>query len=410
MTKFWTLVMILTNLVIYAQNSEKTPPYYIKSVHFEKEGQSQIPIFPKNETITLRFDDLMANNADYYYTITYHNYDWTTSDLLKTEYLSGLDDIRISQIQNSFGTLQAYTHYAVSLPNKETKLSLSGNYMIHVFDQQRNEIFSRKFIVYEERIGIGAEIARPRNSSTSLHKQNVYFLFDYGDVNYQNPRQNFKVSIFQNGRFDNAIHQVKPQYVMGTEFKYRYEEETQFWGGNEYWYYENSRLTQVNNMVKNVTSDTGLFNTFLYPFEPRDYYSFLEDLDGAFIPNNRDRSNHQIEADYAWVYFSLKLAEKTSQPIYVVGQFNNYEISEDYLAAYNPKTGLYEVALLLKQGFVNYRFVTADGQKIDDKNTIDGNFYETDNLYQILLYYRGNNDRYDAVIGYGETRSITITQ
>jgi len=153
-----------------------------------------------------------------------------------------------------------------------------------------------------------------------------------------------------------------------------------------------------------------LYNSSLYPFEPRDYYTFWEDLDGAFIPNNRDKTNHQIESDYAWVYFSLKLEEKRNEPIYIVVQFNNYEISDNYLLEYNPATGLYEIALLLKQGFVNYRFVTAKGQKIDDENTIDGNFYETENLYQVLLYYRGNNDRYDAAIGYGDVKSINITQ
>lgn len=411
MAKIWIAFFLLAQAVMYAQPvAEKSPPYYIKSVHFEKSGQSQIPIFKKNTNITFRFDDLMASNTDYYYTISYHNYDWSPSDLVKTEYLSGMDDVRIKNMQNSFGTLQAYTHYAVSLPNADTKLSLSGNYMIHILDQDRNEIFSRKFIVYEEQINIGVEIARPRNPKTSISKQNVYFSFDYGDVNYNNPRQNFKIAIFQNGRFDNVINNIKPQYVMGTQFRYRYEEETQFWAGNEYWYYENSRLTQVNNMVRNVTSDTGLYNSFLYTFEPRNYYTFFEDLNGAFIPNNRDRTNHQIESDYAWVYFSLKIEEKTDEPIYIVGQFNNHEISDDYLLEYNSSTGLYEIALLLKQGFVNYRFVTAKGQKINDENSIDGNFYETENLYQVLLYYRGNNDRHDAAIGYGDAESINITQ
>jgi len=411
MTKTWTLFFFFIQAMIFAQPAiEKKPPYYIKSVHFERSGQSQIPIFAKNSTITFRFDDLLAANTDYYYTISYHNYDWSESELVKTEYLSGMDDVRIKNMQNSFNTLQSYTHYALSLPNADTKLSLSGNYMIHIFDQDRNEILSRKFIVYEERINIGIEIARPRNLTTSADRQNVYFSYDYGDVNYNNPRQNFKVAIFQNGRFDNSISNVKPQYVMGTQFRYRYEEETQFWAGNEYWYYENSRLSQVNNMVKSVTSDSGLYNSYLYPFEPRNYYTFWEDLNGAFIPNNRDKTNHQIESDYAWVYFSLKLEEKRNEPIYIVGQFNNYEISDDYLLEYNASTGLYEIALLLKQGFVNYRFVTAKGQKINDENTIDGNFYETENIYQVLLYYRGNNDRYDAVIGYGETKSINITQ
>ena len=77
---------------------------------------------------------------------------------------------------------------------------------------------------------------------------------------------------------------------------------------------------------------------------------------------------------------------------------------------YNSKSGVYEKAMMIKQGFTNYQYQIADKNGvIDQKNAIDGNFYETENSYIVLVYYRESNDRYDRVIGRGAASSLDIT-
>ena len=46
---------------------------------------------------------------------------------------------------------------------------------------------------------------------------------------------------------------------------------------------------------------------------------------------------------------------------------------------------------------------------IDAENAIDGNFWQTENDYSILVYYRENTDRYDRVIGKATANSTIIT-
>jgi hypothetical protein len=76
---------------------------------------------------------------------------------------------------------------------------------------------------------------------------------------------------------------------------------------------------------------------------------------------------------------------------------------------FDKKTGLYEKAILLKQGFTNYQYVITDKSgSIDYENAIDGNFYQTENNYTAIVYYRGNNERYDRVIGIANTNSEVI--
>ena len=45
---------------------------------------------------------------------------------------------------------------------------------------------------------------------------------------------------------------------------------------------------------------------------------------------------------------------------------------------------------------------------VDFKNAIDGNYFQTENNYTAIVYYRGNNDRYDRVIGIANTNSEVI--
>jgi hypothetical protein len=139
-------------------------------------------------------------------------------------------------------------------------------------------------------------------------------------------------------------------------------------------------------------------------------YSFTQDVNGDFVPNNVNATNPQIEADYVWVYFSLSAPTfRLNKNIYVGGMFNNYNMSPEYKLDYNAQKGIYEKAVLVKQGFTNYKYTIADEKGvIDNENAIDGNFYQTENDYTALVYYRENMDRYDRVVGKGIANSINI--
>jgi hypothetical protein len=232
-------------------------------------------------------------------------------------------------------------------------------------------------------------------------------------INFQSPLQNVKVMLMQNGRFDNAITNIKPQYTIGNDLIYKYDAETQFWAGNEYMYFENKNIMAATNSISRVNADTGLYNSYLYTNNARgnNPYTFWPDINGNFLINALNRENPEIEADYAWVYFSLSApAYFEKKDIYISGMFNNYEFTSENKMDYNQKKGLYEKAIMIKQGFTNYKFNVVDKfGKIDEKNAIDGNFYQTENDYFVIVYYRENGQRYDRIIGKGIASSTNIT-
>ena len=202
-------------------------------------------------------------------------------------------------------------------------------------------------------------------------------------------------------------------YTIGNDLIYKYDTETQFWAGNEFLYFENKDIRAANNYVARVDSNNGVYNAHLYVDNARanNTYTYNPDANGNFILRNISATNNEIEADYSWVFFTLSApAFYEKKDIYINGMFNNYALSQENKMDYNVDKGIYEKALMIKQGFTNYQYVVADAKgKIDNENAIDGNFYQTENNYFAIIYYRENNQRYDRIIGKGVANSQEIT-
>ena len=406
--------IILISFAAFTQvEKEIDPPFNIKTITFVQNNQNSIPLFSLNDPFEIQFDDLYGNEANYYYEIVHCNYDWKHSDLSKNEYLQGFDGIRIQEYTNSLNTLQLFSHYRIGFPNKNTQLLVSGNYMIKILNEDREVVFSRKLMIYENLVSVPMQIKRARTLNTIDYKQNIDFSIKSPNLLFQSPLQNVKVLLLQNGKLNEAISNVKPMYTVGNDLIYKYDSETQFWGGNEFLYFENKIIRAATNFIAKIDSNNGVYNTHLYTNNARtnQAYTYNPDANGNFIPLNANALNNAIEADYSWVFFTLSAPSfYEKKNIYVNGMFNNYAISDENKMDYNPEKGIYEKAIMIKQGFTNYQYVVADeNKKIDYENAIDGNFSQTENNYFAIIYYRENNQRYDRIIGKGVANSQDIT-
>ena len=94
---------------------------------------------------------------------------------------------------------------------------------------------------------------------------------------------------------------------------------------------------------------------------------------------------------------------------YVYGGFNGYRIDETTKMTYNKNSGYYENKQKVKQGFVNYKYIVVNENNEIDYSLTGGNFYQTENDYNILVYYRPLGGRYDQVIGFGTGSSVNIS-
>lgn len=411
---FAFLLIFGLTLNLFSQIEEVNPPDYIKTITFKSRStaQGQLPILRLGEPFNLEFDVLTTDEPDFYYTIEHYNYDWTKSSLAKMEYLQGFDNYRIVDYQNSFNAFQLYSHYRLPIPNRQTRgLTKTGNYIISIFDEEGELMFSRKFMIYTQQLGVGVEIKRKRDVRYINEKQSVDIIINSGNLNLNNPKQTVKTLIIQNNNLNTAIKDIKPQYTIGKELIYRYTNETSFWGSNEFRFFENKDVRAANIGVQFIDL-RDIYHSYLFTDVPRDKqpYTYNPDLNGNFQVTAIDTDNVDIEADYTMIHFSLLHPELTDgSEIYVYGNYNNYALKDENRLIYNAESKRYETAFKLKQGFYNYKYVVVDAEGYLDEGRISGDFWQTENNYKVLVYYRDLGARYDQLIGFGEASSVGIS-
>lgn len=409
-----SLFALAFSIAIQSQIIETPPPNYIKTVEFRGSAtQAQLPILKLGERFQLAFDDLVGDERDYYYRIDHYNFDWTPSGLAKGEFLDGFDDVRIDYYENSFNTLVMYSHYVLTIPNRDTRaITKSGNYLLSIFDDRNNLIFSRKFMVYEDLASVGVEIKRTRNLNYINDKQVVHFKIGSSRINFINPNQNVKTKVFQNNNLNNVITDLKPQFTLGNELIYRYDLEASFWAGNEFLHFDNSDVRGATSSIRRVElEDT--YITYLYTNISRKNrpYTYNPDINGNFVVRNQRGQNSNIEAEYVWVHFALQYIDdlKEGEEIHLYGNFNNYTLDDSTRLIYDLNNDVYRLRYLFKQGFYNYDFVVKDANGTMNIGAISGNFDQTENDYTVVVYYRELGGRFDRIVGVGSNNSINIT-
>ena len=395
--------------------SQSINPDHVKSISFQKQNEnkySNLFIGTINERFSLSFDILSGLEHDLYYVIEHCDFNWEKSQLIKSEYIQGFDDVKIDNYSSSFNTYQIYTHYNISFPNSNTSFKKSGNYIIKIIDEYGDEIFRRKFILYENLVTVQTEIKRSREIEFINEKQVVNFEINPINIQLNNPSKTVKVKVFKNNELNYSIDNIKPQYNMGRKLIYKYDKELSFWGGNEYLFFENKFVRNTSINIRGFDLED-IYSNFLYEDFSRKNrkYTYNPDINGGFLFNVNNSSNAEFEADYVNIHFYLQKPQAfdLENKIYVVGDFNNYQIGDEYLMEYNSRYNLFELVLKLKQGFYNYKYIAVNQEKKIIHGEISGNFDETENEYNVIVYYRNYGERFDRVVGVGKGLSQFIT-
>jgi len=411
--KYFSLFFIILFFIplSYSQ-SDFIEPDYIKTIIFKSTATNNYaPIIRLGEKLILSFDDLNADEHNYTYKIEHCTLDWEVSNLSEFEFINGFAEDRIRDFENSFNTLQPYTNYTLTIPNETTKIKISGNYILSVINEDSEIIFKRKFVVYEPKVTVGVSIYKSRDIATINTKQSVEFIINHPNYNINNPSLEIIPVILQNNNWQTAIIGLKPQFYRGTQLLYKYNKETSFWGGNEFLFFDSKSIRNSTLNIAKVELGKELYHTYLYTNEGRigKPYTLFPDINGNFIIRTLDGNNSNIDADYSWVHFSLESFENLEgKDIYISGNYNNWQLNNTNKLHHNTETGLYETTILLKQGFYNYLYATKTKNGIISNHDIDGSYFQTENDYTVLVYYKKFGDRYTKVIGIGYGNSEKI--
>lgn len=404
------IVILLTLISFKALSQTYTDSIYnahIKTVQFyNTKNEMSFPVIAlQDEQALLAFDDLRGGTRNYYYTLEHCNSHWQPSNISKAEYLQGFQDDRLLDYEYSTSTLQKYTHYELKVPNQNIKPKISGNYILKVYEDAdpTKLVLTRRLYVVDSKVAVTADIVPSNNPSLRQENQKVNFQVAYAGLNVQNPNTDIKVFLMQNARYATGIWNTVPSTIRGTQLIYNDVNSNDFAGRNEFRHVDTRSLRLNSERVGHIYRDTAYTVTLLTDASrSREGYTLLYDNNGKYFVLNQDGTGEpRRDADYAHMYFSL-FANKTDKEgaAYIVGRFNDYKLDENSKMDFDPIKGRFFTSQFLKQGVYDYTYVWVDNTGKADDVPIEGTHFETENEYQLLVYYRPVSGRWDELVGY----------
>lgn len=367
----------------------------------------------KDWRIRIEFDELSHDYHRYRYHIDHCEADWTVSeDLFESNFLNGLNDQLIEDYEKSFNTTQIYTHYTLSLPNEYVRLTLSGNYRVTIYDDDNSveePVATVEFALVEPLMNVGLAVTDNTDIDFQRSNQQVSVNIAYGSLRVNDPDRELHTIVIQNRRQDRRV-QVKPNIKKANGIEFTHQRPLIFPATNECHKFEFLDVHRSTLNVDNIRWFDPYFHVTLYE-ELRSYnYSFERDQNGAYVLRNSDNEDNETASEYAYVHFRLKTDPIEGGDVYVHGNWCNNWPCDTYRMEYDQTAGEYHAAIYLKQGYYDYRFVQLSGEETSDGSPIaitdrtDGNFYQTENEYQVLVYYREPGSRYDRLVGYNVSK------
>lgn len=350
--------------------------------------------------LRLEFDDLKEDNEYYLLRIKYLTSEWEESYVNSIEYLQEYNEFRINDYELSLDTKVKYVHYGVDIP----PVKIPGNYLAIVYREGNEEdiILSRRFIVFSEDV----LVTGPDELSgfTSFGGHRIDFNVFYKDLNVEDPYNQLRATIRQNGRWDNSKQLLPPTFVKEDqsklEFRY-FDNSNSFPPGNEFRYFDIRSIISPGQFVQGINRQASPVSVNIQRDKPRTglAYTFYRDINGGFQSVNFDAQNSTYYSDYLEVNFELELDPYDStRELYVFGALSDWKLSPEAKMYFDGESRTYRTRMLLKQGWYDYMYYQASPGK--DKNIIEGDYIDTENFYEVFVYFKPIGRREEFCVGY----------
>ena len=407
------ILLFCSATCLMAQRTEVLSPH-IQTVQLIVNDDYRLPTIIKlgsDDYIDISFDQLSHDYHRYQYILSHCDANWEQSNLSDFDFLDGFNNNYIEDAETSMNTMVPYTHYRFTLPNEYVRLTISGNYMIEIFDEDdmSKPVLKTYFRVAENQVSISASVSSDTDIDRNKSHQQVSFDINYKGYTIRNPQQEVKVHVLQNNRIDNMVSNVLPSYVSPNELRYTNNRSLIFPAGNEYRRFEIVSTKYAGMGVESLGYYAPYYHATLYPDHLRTLnYLYDSDQNGKYLVRYNDAVDSNTEADYFFVHFALDSDHLlTGGNVYLQGEFTYDLFNEQTQMKYNSDSYMYESVQLLKQGSYNYQYLyVPQGSTKGETGPTEGNYYQTENEYLILVYHKPFGERYDRLIG---VKQITFT-
>ena len=354
-----------------------------------------------DDILQIAFDELSHDYHRYAYTIERCEADWTPSEeMFESDWLEGFNAIVIDNHEQSVNTIIPYTHYQLQIPNSQCRLKMSGNYRLHIIDDEsQQELACVEFMVTDQTMSLFMEASTNTDIDHNISHQQLSISLNYNNHIVTNPQEQIRMVVRQNDREDNSRLHVSPSFIQANGLRWQHHQQLIFDAGNEYHKYEVLDPSHPTMGIDYINWDGEQYQVYPFINEPRPHYIYDEDADGAFYIRNSDNRENDTASEYVWVNYRLKAPELPFGRIIIQGLWTT-EAPETYLMSYDETERLYTASILQKQGYYSYQYLWQDQDGHLKPLPSEGNFYQTENRYQAYIYYKGTGERTWRLVSY----------
>lgn len=356
----------------------------------------------QGDVLNVSFDELSHDYHRYIYRLEHCEADWSPSEgLFESNWLRGFNNNPIEDYENSLNTTVLYTHYRLQIPNSRCQLVMSGNYRMHIIDEESDEeVACAEFRVVEPQVNVGLSVTTNTDIDHNMSHQQVSMTLRLNNLNITNPAEQLKTVVMQNGREDTQRMNPKPTYTRRDQIQWDHNRELIFDAGNEYHKFEVLDVSHATMGLDRIVWDGESYHAYPFVNEPRRNYVYDEDADGAFYIRNSDNIENDRTCDYVYVHYKLCPAtEQTDSEVSIEGQWVT-EAPENYMMTYDGNDCSYKAVILQKQGYYSYLYKLTDTEGKIKILPEEGSFFETENRYQAFVYYKPIGGRTWQLVGY----------
>lgn len=358
-----------------------------------------------DDVLEIEFDELAEDRSYLRYSVTHCNADWQPSGLVDSEILDGFNQGDIEDYEYSRMPYTHYVHYRIYLPNQHFRFKVSGNYLLRVYrdDDPDTTLLQARFMVDEAAADVTGEILFATDRDYRDRHQQLALQVDVTDAKVRDPFNDLIVKVSQNGRIDNEVTLNHPLRAIGDKAIYEHDAKLIFPGGNNYRRFEIISTTVPTSGVEFVEFNDPYYHATLLPDLQRADQSYVYDLNlhGNYVIRERESDQSDIDADYIVTHFALDIPRIPGKTIFIDSDMTSRRFSPESMMVWNEATQRYERTMLLKQGAYSYQYlVMGPGDRVATTAEIEGDNYQTRNVYLVKVYYRRPSERYDRLLGY----------
>ncbi len=356
-----------------------------------------VMVLNSDDRLHIGFDELSHNYHRFVYRLERCEWDWTVSDaVFESDWLAGFNNIPIDDYQNSINTTVLYTHYQLTIPNSQCRLTMSGNYRLTVYDEDNADerVLQVEFYVVEPSMNVGLGLTTNTDIDHNVSHQQLSMKVQYNSLRVTNVDEQLHTVVMQNWREDALRSDVRPNYINMYGLEWEHNKELIFDAGNEFHKFEVLDVSHPTMGIEHIEWDGQHYQAWPFASQVRRNYLTDVDADGAFYIRNSNMTEIDYTCDYVWVNYELQ--SPWQGDIYIDGHWTTDANRDNYLMRYDGARGSYYTQLIQKQGYYSYQYLTADGRIPPS----EGSFYQTENRYQALVYYRGLGERTWRLVGF----------